>query len=170
MTQEEKRPDEVTYAWRTWVALAVTKFISLVFSGAAALIPQSTAREAAREMVPEGIDPELYGRVAGVASVVMNICFGLLFAGLILFFAQRFVKRKKEASSARFTLLLFAGILIIDAMMGVAVAGQLGVPVWLTLAIGWAHILVLVSGVLAIYFSTRPETHQWANNTKKADR
>ncbi|EEI28156.1 MULTISPECIES: hypothetical protein [Corynebacterium] len=160
-TDEQTIPATVTLALRCWAVLAGAKFLALVFQGVAGLYPQSAARETLGENIPEGIDPAVYAKLAGFTGLVLNSAFGLLFAGLIGFFAYRVWQGKKQAFSANFTLQLFSGILIIDAAMGITVATALGVPTWLTLAIGWVQILILVSAVMGIYFSTRHDTRTW---------
>ncbi|MCI6206735.1 MAG: hypothetical protein SPK00_11765 [Corynebacterium glucuronolyticum] len=164
---EQTTPATVTFALRCWVVLACAKFLGMVLQGAAGLFPQSAAREALGENIPEGFDPAVYAKLAGVMGLLLNTGFGLLFAGLILFFAYRVKQGKKQAFSANFTLQLFCGILIIDAVMGLTVASSLGVPTWLTLLIGWVHILILVSAATGIYFSSRHDTRTWVEANRE---
>lgn len=166
-TEEQTIPTTVSYALRCWLVLAIFKALGLILQGVAGTYPQSAAREALGEAkVPEGIDPGTYATLAGYMGLVFNVAFGLLFAGLILFFAYRVKQGKKQAFSANFTLQLFSGILIIDAVMGVSVAGALGVPTWLTLVIGWAHIVVIVAAATGIYFSSRRETRSYVEKNR----
>ena len=154
-------PESVRLSARSFAVMAYAKLAGLVLSGFAGAMSSTSVPEDFRAQIPQTIDPQTFMTWVKVASVGVNVVFGILFAGLIIVLSSRYVSGARASAGAGRALSFIAGFLALDSFVGLAGVGQFDVELWLTLALGFAAIVCGVAAILGLLWFVRKESTTW---------